>query len=305
MKNILFLFALCSLALTSCEDFFSQTVEIDPPPYEKQICFHLFLSDRDSSVNMLLTRNYGILETVPNYEDYFLDGGSAELYKDGQKWLTLAPLNQDSTFVLTATLPEPFQAGSNYEIKCTHPDFPTVNAVQAMPADFVVDSVRLKRNSSTGQYGDQLDQVEVMLRDQPGVKNFYEVIISRPYYDVVYNETTGMLDTIAVHQSPIYAEDYLDPNVYFGVKAGGLISDQFFDGQSYKFQARIYSSGSTDPVTVQVRNVTEDYYKWSRSYQLKNDDDGNPLVEPVAVFNNLTGGIGIFSLCKEKVYLAK
>ncbi len=69
MKNILFILCISSLALVSCEDFFSQTVEIDPPPYEKQLSFHLNLTDQDTSIRVLLTRNFGILEAVPNYDD--------------------------------------------------------------------------------------------------------------------------------------------------------------------------------------------------------------------------------------------
>ncbi len=304
MKNILFFFlTLSTLALVSCEDFFSQTVEIDPPPYTKQLSFHLNLTDRDTSVRLVLTRNFGILETVPNYEDYFVKGGSAEIYKDGQKWVTLAPLSIDSVFVLEGKLPEPLKSGSTYEIRAEHPDYPKVNAIQVMPSDFVVDSARIKRNTSSGQFGDKFDQIEVFLQDQPAVRNYYEVAMTALSYLTSYDPISGTFDTIGVYEYAVYPEDFSDPNVAFGVKGSGLISDQFFDGQSYKFQARVYSGYGE--YTVRVRNVTEDYYRWSRSYQAKYDAEDNPLVEPVSVFNNLENGLGIFSTAREKVFIVK
>ncbi len=226
-----------------------------------------------------------------------------ELYKDGQKWISLSPLSVDSNFVFVGVVPGPLQSGSTYEVRAEHPDFPKVSAMQVMPGDFVVDSARVRRNASSGPDGDQLDLVEVFFQDQPGVRNYYEVAISTLSYYTYYNPNTGMDDTVGLYQYPIYPEDFTDPNVAFGFKGSGLIGDQFFDGQSYKFQARIY--GSSEGMTVRVRNITEDYYRWSRSYQAKYDADENPLVEPVSVFNNLVDGLGIFSVAREKVFIVQ
>lgn len=304
MKNILFILIISSFALSSCEDFFSQTVDIDPPPYTKQLTFHLNLSDQDSAVRLLLTRNFGILETVPNYEDYFVKGGTAELYKDGQKWLTLNPLSSDSSFILVGDLPQTLQSGSTYEIRVAHPDFPSINALQTMPNDFVVDSARVKRNAVSGQFGDEFDLVDVFLKDQGGVRNYYEVKYTSGYYEVSYDPINEVFDTIAFVEYPIYPEEFSDPNVVYGVQESGLVSDQFFDGQSYKLQARIYSN-SGGILIIRVRNITEEYYKWSRSYQSKYDAEDNPLVEPVSVFSNLVDGLGIFSVSREKVFVVQ
>jgi hypothetical protein len=92
------------------------------------------------------------------------------------------------------------------------------------------------------------------------------------------------------------------------IGGGGLVSDQFFDGQPYKFQARFYGRPYDlidSTIVVRVRNVTEDYFKWSRSYYAKYDSDENPLVEPISVFNNLENGLGIFSIAQEKKYILK
>ncbi len=305
MKNILFILTLFSLGLVSCEDFFSQTVEIDPPPYTKQLSFHVNLTDQDSIVYVTLTRNFGILETVPDYNDYYVKGGTVELYKDGTKWLTLGSLPGDSTYIMAGMLPEPLQSGSTYEIRAEHPDFPKVSSVQVMPGDFTVDSARIKLDAISGQFGDRFDLVEVFLKDPPGVRNYYEITLKSVYYYVVQDPITGEPDTLGLQEDTRYVDEYPDPNIQQGVQSGGLLSDQFFDGQTYKFQAKLYSGSSYGELYVHVRNITEDYYRWSRSYQAKFDSEDNPLVEPVSVFNNLVDGLGIFSVAREKVFKAK
>ena len=302
MKYFFFILT-ASLLLNACsEDFFSQTVKIDPPEYDKQLSFHLLLDNNDSIVRLTMTRNYGLLETVPTNEGWYVLGATAQLYENGQPWLTLVPLSADSSFVLEGILPHRLQTGNTYEIRASHPDYPSVSAVQVVPADFQVDSLRVRRDAVPGEFGDRLDLLEVFMQDQPGVKNYYEITILKKYYDYTYDPVTGTYDTTAVYVYPLGAEGYNDPNVQFGYGSSGLISDQFFDGQSYKFQARFYSNsgGSDNAITVRIRNVTEDYFKWSRSYQANSDSDGNPLVEPISVFHNLENGLGIFSIAQEK-----
>ncbi len=306
MKYFLFI-SFAALLLNACtEDFFSQTVAIDPPPYDKQLSFHLNLTTQDSVVRIVMARNYGILENVERYEDWFVTGATAELYENGQKWLTLAPKSVDSGFVLVGNLPHPFQAGSTYELRAMHPDYPSVYAIQVVPDDFQVDSVRVRKDAVPGEFGDRIDLLEVFLKDQPGVKNYYEVRISKLSYELQYDPNTGEYDTTGIASYPLGVEGYNDPNVLDGYRSGGLISDQFFDGQTYKFQARFDNPmyGSFDSsLVIQVRQVTPDFFKWSRSFQTNYDNGENPLVEPISIFHNLDNGLGIFSITQEKTFI--
>lgn len=304
MKYILYILSAVLLLHSCTGDFFSQTVKIDPPEYDKQLSFHLLADTKDSVIRLAVTRNYGILESVERYEDWYVFGATVELYENGQLWLTLAPSVPDSGYILTGVLPHPFQPGSTYEIRASHPDFPSVTAVQVVPNDFQVDSVRIRYDVALGEFGDRLDLAEVFLQDQPGVKNYYEIMLFNRYFQIIYNANTNTYDTIGVHYYPLYIDGFNDPNVEYGYADGGLISDQFFDGQAYKFQARFNSEsfGLDSTTLVTVRSVTEDYYKWSRSYQANYDAEDNPLIEPITIFHNLQDGLGIFSVAQRKNY---
>ena len=65
MRTILLLF-FSALVFASCEDAFSTTVNVDPPEYEPQLVFHLLPTDQDSTLRLVLTRNFGLLEVVRN-----------------------------------------------------------------------------------------------------------------------------------------------------------------------------------------------------------------------------------------------
>ena len=309
MRTILFL-AFSSLFLTSCEDFFSTTVKADPPEYDPQLVFHLLLSDQDSSIRLVLSRSYGLLEPVRDEKKWYISGATVEWWQAGQKTLTLTPLPGDSGFVYVGKLPQTLKPGEQYEVRVQHPDYPSARAVQTMPAKFEADSARVRRLSSN-QF-DELRQLDLIIRDQPGVENYYEVTVSRFQYFIGYTYVNGqlMIDTIGSGIYPVSFDEFLDRNTVTGSGNTALVSDQLFDGQAYKFQAKFYpnysSSNDTMPTyTVQVRNITKDYYQWSRTYYQHYENEYEIFAEPVLVLNNVVGGLGVFGLGTEKVYQTK
>ncbi len=312
MRTILLLF-FSALVFASCEDAFSTTVNVDPPEYEPQLVFHLLPTDQDSTLRLVLTRNFGLLEVVRNDKNWYVSGATAEWWQNGQKVLTLTPLSGDSNFVYVGKLPQPLQPGDQYEVRVQHPNYPSVRAVQVMPAKFDADSARVKKLAGGGEFNSQY-QIDFTIRDQPNAANFYEISVFSQQYIIVtiFNPSTGMVtyDTLGSAEYAVYFDEFLDRNTVTGSGNTALISDQLFDGQAYKFQAKFspsfYSSVDTMPAyTVRVRNITKDYYQWSRSYYERYENEYNIFSEPVTVFNNLENGLGIFGLATEKVYKTK
>ena len=178
-----------------------------------------------------------------------------------------------------------------------------------MPAPFNADSARVR---NLGNSNDQF-QIDFTIRDQPGVENYYEVSIFSQRYelDCMLDPNTGMYvcDTIGTAKYTAYFDEFLDRNTVDGTANTALISDQLFDGQAYKFQARFspsfYSSTDTIPYIVRVRNVTKEYYQWSRSYYQRYENEFEIFAEPTTVFGNIENGLGIFGLATQKVYTTK
>jgi hypothetical protein len=311
MRTILSLF-LSALLFSSCEDLFSTTVEADPPPYDPQLVFHLLATDQDSTVQLILTRNFGILEPVRDEKKWYVSGATAEWWQNGQKIMTLTPQSSDSGFVYVGTLPQPLKPGDQYEVRVRHPDYQEVRSMQTMPAKFVADSARIRDLGSGGQFNDQY-QIDFTIHDQPGVANYYEVSLVGQQYELhcIYDFTTNMVicDTVGIQEYTVYFDEFLDRNTVEGTGNTALISDQLFDGQAYKFQAKFspsyYSSSNTIPYRVQIRNVTKEYYQWSRSYYQRYENEYEIFAEPITVFGNIENGLGIFGLATQKTYITK
>jgi len=310
MRNFAFFLSI-SIGFASCsEDFFSQTLDIEQPEYDKQLVLHGFGGSLDSNFRISLSQNYGILENVPD-SGWAVAGALVELYEDGQKTATLTPFfgqSQDSRELYGVPVqPGFFQAGKTYELRASHPDFPAVVGRQIMPQPVQVDSVRFRENGGIDSDGSKLSAVDVFLKDTPGQEDFYEIRISTRYPVVrstTYPDGTVIYDTIRYDVYTQYPESADDPNAQLTFGGGIAVSDKFFDGEAYKFGVRIYET-NFPMFHVSVRAVTEDYYLWSISAQRKSDTEDFPFAEPVTTYSNLENGIGVFALFHEQVFEIK
>lgn len=304
-----------ALLLASCSsDFFEQTVEIDPPAYEKQLVLHEFIADTDGSLRVELTRNFGILEDVP-VAAYRVGGATLRWYDNGQAVTTLSPL-PDSPWIYMG-LPGAFQTGHTYEIRAEHPDFPSLRAAQTLPPAALVDSVVFRQNGGINSNGDELQAFDVYLRDHPGRADYYEIQLLSTQYQFTYQfDDNGNLlfdslgypviaDTIGFYSNTVYPDEPEDPNVEYGDGNGLFIADATFEGQRYKFSFRTSGSFSGFPgqgYYVIVRAVTSEYYQYALSRYRKDEAEDNPLAEPVAVFGNIENGLGMFGLFSQQEF---
>jgi hypothetical protein len=312
MKQLLFIILLSTVLFASCEDFFSQTVEVDPPDYSPVLVFHQTIADNEDSIRLVLTRNYGILDQVNNQSQWFVKGATIEWWQNEQKKLTLLPLSVDSAFVYVGQLPERLKAGEPYEIRISHPDFEPVTAAQTMPYPISnIEDVKVTRNAGTNEFGDSYSEVELSFKDLGGEKNYYEFFLTSIYSYLAQTgfepDGTPIYDTVyypVAHQF----ETTFDPNIKTGIGGSTLLTDQFFDGQTYKFKGQFidYQNGETpNPLFLTIRSTTQDYYYWSKSYYQQSNSGDNPFAEPVTVYNNLENGLGIFGLFAERKFELK
>ncbi len=308
MRNLLLLL-LISTSLASCdEDFLSQTLEIDPPEYDKQLVMHGFGTHPDSSFNVYLTRNFGILENVPDTA-WAIPNGLVELYEEGQKKATLGYVPGINGRYVVPTQAGLFQPGKRYELRAEAPGFDAVSAQQVMPYPVQVDSVRFRPSAGLDADGTKLSAVDVFLKDEPGVEHFYEirVVILYPIIEFHYDgQGNQIIDTVGYQEYTIEPIDSDDPNAELTFGGGIAVSDRFFDGKSYRFSARIYNYANTGyRFKVRVRSVTEEYFLWGISAQRKYDTEDFPFADPVTTYTNLDKGIGLFGLGNEQVFVVE
>jgi hypothetical protein len=308
IRNLFMAFIGLSL-LTSCENLLTATVEIDPPEYTPQLVMHVRLDETATEVRVVLTRTFGSLETVSNWRDYFVDGATLEFFADGQKVGNMVPVGTDSAWVYSIALAGPLQVGKTYEIKGTHPNFQPISTKQVMPAAPEANRFTLNRNALSSD-GFNVYNLGFFIKDTPNEVNFYEVSGSQLVFQVQpILDPNGAIIGFDTLFSTIYNlsfDNLNDRNLVQGVGNSVLISDQLFDGQEYPFSANFYptffSSTDSNKFDIVVRQVTPEYYRWSKSYVEQANNEFNIFAEPVNVFTNIENGLGIFGLVNGRTY---
>lgn len=295
MKNIFF-FTFIILLFSSCEDFFSTTLKVDPPPHEDQIVTSAFFTNADTNLQVLVNRSTAILENN-NLNTRQLDGATVRLFS-GDQLLTTIPMNPDVdefTFnhIETGTNVT-FEAGQAYTLKVNHPDYEESMSTVVVPNEVVPFRFDLEEDAGVDENGDRNDRVTIEFNDPPEEENFYEVALFsvRNFngdfsYDIHYITS-------------------LDFNLYNSFYDGRVLSDETFNGQTYKLQLDInrYENEGEELETFLIwRSVTKDYYQFSQSVRLQSDaEDFGPFSEPVSIKSNFENGLGLFSINFEKVY---
>lgn len=296
MKNILF-FTFSILLFTSCEDFFSTTLKVDPPPHEDQIVTSAFFTNADTSLNVLVNQSTAILENS-NIDTRNLDGATVRLFS-GEQLLTTIPFNTNSnqSFFNYAErgTSVTFEAGREYTLKVNHPDYDEATATVVVPDEVVPFRIDLEEDGGVDEFGDRSDRVTVEFNDPPGEENFYEMVL---------------FSIREFGNGEFYYENHyissLDLNLRESFYGANSLSDEAFNGQSYKLQLDInrYEQEGENLQTFFIwRSVTKDYYQFSRSVRLQSDaEDFGPFSEPVTIKSNFDNGLGLFSINFEKVY---
>lgn len=154
-------------------------------------------------------------------------------------------------------------------------------------------------------YGESYDiSYEVTFTDDGHATNYYALAISHDYEPGVRYKSTTLksLDPVLLENSAI-----LDNAIGFdGTDSGSfLFTDRQINGKSYtlKFKETIANSPDGDQVSIVLFNLTEDYYNYLLSAQRYTGSTldgalGNlGFGEPLRVYSNVTGGVGILGAC--------
>jgi len=296
MKNLLILIIAIFL-FTSCEDFFSTTIKVDPPAHEDQIVTSAFFTNADTNLQVLVNRSTAILENN-NIDTRNLDNSTVRLFS-GDDLLTTIPYDlSDPNFAfnhIEIGTNVVFEAGKEYTLKVNHPDYEESSATVTVPNEVIPFRFELEEDAGIDEFGSRSDRVTVEFNDPSGEENFYEMALfsirdfgnGEKFYENHYINT-------------------LDLNLRESFYGASILSDEAFNGQSYKLQLDIdrYEDGGSEIGTFLIwRSVTKDYYQFARSVRLQSDsEDFGPFSEPVTIRSNFENGLGLFSINFEKVY---
>jgi hypothetical protein len=283
MKKILLSYLLLvSLLFSACdEDFFTTTIEVDPPQHTPRLVVHAFNTDFLTIVAQV-SRSTTVGEFgVFGVERYIYDA-EARIYKNGNFLanmnLVASPDNLNE-FNYSVQLPGAITPNDTYTIEVKHPDYPTVTAHSVMePATEIISSDYLM-DGGLDDTGSERSAVDIRFKDPENIVNYYEASITEGGNSITY---TSSLD-------PSTSRSFNENSV--------IISDVSFDGEEKILRLQIGRNENPDRrIELVWRTITEIQYQYSKSMRQTFDLGDNPFASPVQIPSNIEGGFGFFGL---------
>jgi hypothetical protein len=138
----------------------------------------------------------------------------------------------------TMVLAKPLQSGKFYEIRVSHPDFPTISAQQKMPSLVPLDSVIYEKDGALSQEGNRLNQVRFYFKDPPGEENYYEVLLVANSTCLKYLRRDPQTNKFVYDTLDCEISLFLDGATHPSAHPGDysmLITDKTFNGSNFTF----------------------------------------------------------------------
>ena len=290
-KYIFFLTVL--FTFSSCSDFFETTIEVDPPEHNEQLVVHGFGSARTDILQVRVSKTTGILDDVNDY-DLQVNNASITLIHNGISYpLMYQDITVNSNWTYNYILENgsiDFIIGEQYRLEVEADGFEKVTGICTVPEKVLPDNFEFNLNGPS-TFDDDFAEVSMQLSDPSGRSDYYE------FYLALQDQDLPLLFL------DLYTESF-DPVVE---EAGFslLLNDESFDGELKQLDLLVnrFSLNGQNPedrLFVYWRTISEDHYRYSKSFEQHQEADGNPFASPVQVFSNMENGIGIFSIYNDQ-----
>lgn len=152
--------------------------------------------------------------------------------------------------------------------------------------------------------------LHIRFRDIPGVADYYRLV---PSIEATYDNGE------TIYWSAWFESD--DPafggkNIINGDEEENYyneFSDELFDGKEYRLKIRMenyaynYYNGTTlrsIAIVMELQHISEAYYLYlrSRTYAANSDEYGGLFSEPVQIYSNIGGGVGILGTFSKSIF---
>ncbi len=293
MKNTCFRISILVLAFSGCE----LIINPDLPEHTPRLVIKAFFTP-DGGWAASVSRSVGILEPSPGPER-LVTGASVELLSDGRIIDRLLFLDRERAYASEKLL----QTGRSYSLQVSAPGFETVHATDSAPPPVPtsIESYRVETSDPVpGEPGVSAIndfRITLQIQDPSGAENRYQIRVIAP-------GRSGRRDLRFSTRDPsIISDNRIEDPVTEGVEpftgSAPFFSDALFDGESHEIEissVNLLVEASLERVIwLQVRHISEAYYRHLKSALLHETTVDNPFAEPFRVYSNVENGYGIFA----------
>ena len=315
-------YCLLVLCLAACET----AVEVDVPRYPAQMTVNA-LFNPDSVWWVELTENRYILDNAPFAA---VTDAEVRIMQQGQAVASLRYQGENhfgNSIYVAESRPT---AGEAYTLEVTHPTLGNLTATSQVPTpptpiiSAVLDTLDVREGDGIGS--ENIAYAVTIRLDDPPEENFYSVSVQVNYYGITGPTATNFTFYPRSSVQSIISDDPIVDNPFDRYRDELLFNDVSFNGGPYeikmyvpfgegRFTSLIFNKftvleGDTirgpegllqpgdvveNSLSVVLRTTTEEYYNYNYTRDLQASVENNPFAQPVQVFDNVEGGLGVFA----------
>ena len=290
MKNIFIKFVLPVFILFAfgCEQF----LEVELPGQDPRLVLNASLENKDT-IKVYLTKSRGVLEKVdPNNQEHnILENGKIVLKSQAGIIYPFVFKARSNPFINDAyyyVVGVDLKPNEQYVITAESPGFKSVSSEVSFLEQVLIKDITYKRlGGSTNSANDELVEMSVKFEDPPGA-NFYQIsgFITGKYIDS--NDFSFISTLYPIPVNPIYDIEFSSSDVI-------LFDDLILKGKESEIVFRTYlSKGVEWEIEIDLAHVSYSFFQYQRTADLQSYNQGDFLSQPVLVYNNIIGGMGIF-----------
>ncbi|MFM1932574.1 MAG: hypothetical protein RL226_1877 [Bacteroidota bacterium] len=268
----LFLYTALVTILAACE----KEIPFEGDFAEQDVVLNCYLGAGEPVVYAQVSRSETVISSEP-FE--FVTNATLVLYKNGTSVGTFSHVGE-GRYELQH---EPV-AGAIYRIVCTDPVLGTVEASTYVP-NFVGMGIY---NNVPPPFEGDFQTFDIRFQDAATNDNFYHLLFYAFGFDfssiLTFQTKTEFLRSGNAEFGEEYANFWDDC----------LFADDAFNGQEGEIDIRLVTGPGME-IRAQLVHVSEDYFNFVKSLKLYNEASGNPFSQPVQIYSNIEGGLGIFA----------
>ncbi len=222
----------------------------------------------------------------------FIENASIELYEDGNIIRELVYDNNGNYFIDYKPLQQ-----KEYKIKVISPEGYNCEAINIIPQKTEIISIDTLTDITKP---DELI-CKINFEDNQSTLDFYFLEIRTIAGSYTFEYPLGNFDTIYYEESIDF--DYTDNIIEYKIGTsmityGVIFSDELINGEQKEISITINKYAISDipnnAIKFYLKNISEDFYLYAKSYSMLLDEEIDILAEPIQVYSNISNGFGIF-----------
>lgn len=280
----------------------NKDIEVKLPVEESKLVVNSRTNVGDT-IHVQVTKSMNVLEY--NFESALITNASVQLYVDNVPGPVMAYDPAKKYY----TAPVKAEQGKKYNVTVTAPSFTKAEASTLVPVAVPIVAMHRVENVRTDDDEGSIDELRITFDDPPTPGDYYIIRITEPKESKFFNNSFIIRSSDASVEGIANSDDFSDAGGLRLSRKGIVVNDLLFNGGSkelvlYCAHDLLEPTHTTDdnnqPVTlyttVELLHVTNDYYRYFKSYMFVSESYDDGFTQPANVYTNIINGYGIFSI---------